>query len=64
MMKFSGFFYLFEKPRKKLKNVPLAVSLRAPFYVAKSFAYYWKWQKVRFGTKSTSTKIVLSNCPM
>ena len=36
-------FYLFEEPRKKLKNVPLAASVRAPFYVAKSFADYRKW---------------------
>ena len=42
MRKFSGFF-MFEEPRKKLNNVTLAASLRAPFYVAKSFADYWKW---------------------
>ena len=37
-------FYLFEEPRKKLKNVPLAASLRAPFYyVVKSFVDYRKW---------------------
>ena len=26
-------FYLFEEPRIKIKNVPLAASLKAPFYV-------------------------------
>ena len=59
MRKFSGFFYLFEEPRKKLKNVPLAVSLRALFYVVKSFADYQNWQKIRFRAKNTSTKIDL-----
>ena len=42
------FFFLFEEPRKKLKNVPLATSLRASLYVIKSFADY---QKIHFGTK-------------
>ena len=36
-------FYLFDEPRKKLKNVPLAASPRASFYVGKSFADYRKW---------------------
>ena len=35
-------FYLFWEPREKL-NVPLAASLRALFYVVKSFADYRKW---------------------
>ena len=53
-MKFSGFL-LFEEPRKKLKNAPLAAFLRPSFYVVKSFADYQKWWKIRFGTKDTST---------
>ena len=36
-------FYLFEEPKKKIKNVPLAASLEASFYVIKSFAGYRKW---------------------
>ena len=49
-------FHLFEQPRKKLKNVPLAASLRAPFYVIKSFACgLLAMVKNPFGTKNTST---------